>query len=884
MPALSTNAFEHRLHYFFHCPFISIAHSPLPTGLPATMSDRKSDKKSVIRLSRRFYPGWIIPALLLPAITPALYAQQADPTLNKNSVASDASTATGIMQDWLTRENMSAEQAAELDSACCGMFVEPELRGDNVTLNPDQAPTEIETPARVSQPETQQLYVEGQVSVRQGFRSLQASDGLHLNESTDILSLQGDVVFREPGFLVTGKGAIIDQNNGDNTIEQASYVIHGTQIHGTASRLSYNTDSGLMTMDNGEFSRCEPIDPFWLVQASSLRLDNERGVGYASELTLRLRDVPVFYYPYTVQFPIGDQRVSGILPPSISNSRDNALDIAVPYYFNLAPHYDATLTPRLMTERGLMLSAELRYLSSWSMNTVNAALLPDDKTYDAARVGISRNNATRRQRWFTSIAHEGQPIENWRTYVDINAISDADYFRDLGTRNLDLESRTHLNKEAAVSWQDASWHAETRLQRIQIIDPYLSSIDINKPFDRLPEVKLSRQGDSWGALRYGADVSHVRFDRSLDRSLLNAAQLNGGALVTGSRMTAEPWLSMPIRGPGYFVIPSVRHRYASWELNQQAVNTAGSPERGVSVFSVDSGVVFERPVNVAGLSAIQTLEPRLYYLYSEQQDQQSLPNFDSAQLHMNFNQLFRNNRFSGSDRVADANQISAAVTSRLLTEDGYERARISVGQIFHFKDRQVSLDSPLQSWLTLQALDTDRSALVMEASYRPQSRWQLTTDLQWDQENSSIDQGSVAVQMQGEQGRLFNVAFRYREKTEVFLNAPPLLDPRIKQSDISAIWPLNTNWSLLGRVNYDHSNSRNLETFAGVEYSNCCATVRLIARDWVNDYELLEPNTRQNRGIFFQLSLHGLGDLAGGGLDSLLSNSIPGFKEQNGNE
>ncbi|MDP2128530.1 MAG: LPS-assembly protein LptD [Pseudohongiella sp.] len=840
------------------------------------MSDRKSDKKSVNRQSRRFYPGWIVPALLLPAISPAVYAQQ--------SQSPDTTSGAGIMQDWLTRENMTEEQAGQLNSACCGMFVEPELLGENAALDPDSAPTEIVTPYRVSQPEPQQLYVEGDVTVRQGYRSLQASEGLHLNEATNILSLQGDVVFREPGFLVTGQGARIDQSSGDNTIEQASYVIHNTQIHGTASRLSYNTETGMMTMDNGEFSRCEPMDPFWLVQASSLRLDNERGVGYASELTLRLRDVPVFYYPYTVQFPIGDQRVSGILPPSISNSRDNGLDVALPYYFNLAPHYDATVTPRLMTERGLMLGGEFRYLSSWSMNTVTAELLPDDQTYDPARAGISRESAPQRQRWFGSFAHEGQPAQNWRTFVDLNAVSDADYFRDLGTRNLDLESRTHLNKEAVVSWQDANWHAETRLQRIQIIDPYLASIDINKPYDRLPEVRLSRQGDSWGAFRYGADVSHVRFDRSLERSLLSPAQLDGGALVTGSRMAAEPWVSMPLRGAGYFLIPTARYRYASWELDQQAVNTAGSPDRGVSVFSLDSGLIFERPVNVAGLSATQTLEPRLYYLYSEQKDQQSLPNFDSAQLHMNFNQLFRDNRFSGGDRVGDANQVSAAVTSRLLTNDGMERARISVGQIFHFKDRKVSLDSPLQNWLTLQPLDTDRSALVMEASYRPHSRWQLMTDLQWDQENSTIDQGSVALQMQGDQGRLFNVAFRYREKTDVFLNAPPLLDPRIKQSDISAVWPLNANWSLLGRWNYDHSNSRNLETFAGVEYSNCCATMRVIARDWVNDYELLEPNTRKNRGVFFQLSLHGLGDLAGGGLDSLLSNSIPGFKEQNSND
>jgi len=831
------------------------------------MSDRKSK-------TSRLTAGWMLPVLVLSGLHGAANAQNQTATQN----------ASGIMQDWATRENMTAEQAAEVDPACCGMFVEPALSGDNATLDPDSAPTEIETSTRVSQPQPSQVYVEGDVSVRQGYRTLLASDGLHLDEETNILTLQGDVVFREPGFLVTGEGALLDQNAGDNTISQASYVIHNTQIHGTAARLSYNSDSGMMTMENGAFSRCEPMDPFWMVQASNLMLDNANGVGYARDLTLRLRDVPVFYYPYTLQFPIGDQRVSGILPPSISNSRDNGIDIAVPYYFNLAPHYDATLTPRLMTERGIMLNAEFRYLADWSMNVVNVAALPDDRTYDANRAALSSNATPQARRWFAGFSHEGQPWQNWRTFVDLNTVSDANYFRDLGTRNLNLESRTHLNKEAVVSWQDARWHAETRVQRIQLLDPYLSSIDVNKPFDRLPEIKLSRQGDTWGALRYGVDGAHVRFDRSLDRSLLSAEQINNGGLVSGSRVSAEPWLSLPFRGAGYFLIPGARYRYASWQLNQQANNTAGNPERGVAVFSLDSGLIFDRPVTVAGLSANQTLEPRLYYLFSEQKDQHLLPNFDSAQLHMNFNQLFRDNRFSGGDRVGDANQLSAAVTSRLLTADGQERAKISVGQIFHFDDRNVSLDSPLQKWLILQPLDTDRSALIMEASYHPHERWQLMTDLQWDQENNNIDQGSIAVQLRGDQERLFNLAFRYREKTDVFLDAPPLLDPRIKQTDMSAVWPLNGNWRMLGRWNYDHSNSRNLETFAGVEYSNCCATVRLIARDWVNDYEFNELNTRQNRGLFFQLSLHGLGDLAGGGLDSLLGNSIPGFKEQDSNE
>jgi LPS-assembly protein len=332
------------------------------------------------------------------------------------------------------------------------------------------------------------------------------------------------------------------------------------------------------------------------------------------------------------------------------------------------------------------------------------------------------------------------------------------------------------------------------------------------------------------------------------------------------------------------VVPTARYRYASWDLDSQANGTDDTPDRGIGVFSLDSGLIFERPVSIAGEGMTQTLEPRLYYLYSGRADQQDIPTFDTAQLNFNFNQLFRDDRFSGPDRVGDANQVSAAVTTRFIGSNGIERAHFSVGQIFYFEDRQVSLNSPLQNWLLLQPLDTERSALVLQAAAEPQQGLRLMADLQWDQENSNIDEGSIAVQYQAANDVILNAAFRYRERTDVFLDAPPLLDARIKQTDLSAVWPLNNNWRLLGRWNYDHSNSRNLETFGGVEYSNCCATMRLIARDWVNDYEFFEQNTRQNRGIFFQLSLHGLGDLTGGGLDNLIRNSIPGFKEQDVNE
>jgi LPS-assembly protein len=851
----------------------------LPIGLPATMPDRKTpsipSQRSLLSVAMTgvlMVPAaltltlWHIPAF---AQTPQQITQPAD----------------GILRDWRTRDTLEQTQAEQLPAACCGMFVEPVLEGEFTDQNPDEAPTQIQTPDAVRLPEPGQLYVDGEVSVQQGHRTLRAAQGLHLNEETNILTLLGDVVFREPGFLVTGQGARMDQNTGDNQINQASYVMHTTQLHGYASQLGYNSESGLLTLENGQFSRCEPFDPFWVMQARELRLDSEIGVGYATEVTLRIRDVPVFYYPYTLQFPIGDERVSGILPPLLSNSRDGGIDLAVPYYFNLAPHYDATLTPRIITRRGAMLSAEFRYLASWSMNVVNLALLPKDQTFDETRASVPGSSSPpQARRWFTSLEHEGVLAGNWRTFIDYNAVSDADYFRDLGSRNLNLESRTHLNKEGVLSWQNEQWRAETRLQRTEILDPYIASIDVNKPFDRLPELRLQGNFRQDAGLRYGFAGSHVRFDRSLERSLLSQDQLDRGALVTGERFTADPWVSLPLRRPGYFVVPTARYRYANWQLDQQALGTASSPDRGVGVFSVDSGLIFERPAVLGGLNMVQTLEPRLFYLYSAHVEQQHLPTFDTAQLNFSFNQLFREDRFSGADRIGDANQFSAALTSRFITEEGSEQLRLSVGQIFYFRDRQVSLDSPLQNWLLLQPMDTDRSPLVMEASYRPGQTWQVLADLQWDQEKSNIDQGSIALQWHADNNRILNMAYRYREKTDVFLDAPLLLDPRIRQTDISGIWPLNDNWRLLGRWNYDHSNSRNLETFAGVEYSNCCTTMRLIARDWVNDYEFVEQNTRQNRGIFFQISLHGLGNLTGGGLSSLLSNSIPGFKEQDSND
>jgi len=801
---------------------------------------------------------------------------------------SSGTTATNVardpaLMDWVPRDQLSEEQLQTLQRSCCGMHVEPEQSGPYADQDPTVAPTEIETQQDISQ-QPGRTEISGEVSIRQGYRTLQANENTVIDQNEDTVRLSGNVLFREPGILLRGSSAFLDLSNETNVIENASYVLHDTAVHGNAARIIYSSADGSITIDNGELSRCEPGDEFWLLRARSIQLDPVTGVGRATAVSLRIKDVPVFYYPFTVPFPIGDERVSGFLPPSISNSSDVGLDLSIPYYANLAPHYDATITPRLIEDRGLMASAELRYLASWSMNTLNLSLLPDDRLYDATLDIPGDDSPPTDKRWFLGYEHRGSLGSNWSTQIDYGAVSDEDYFRDLGSRGLNVESRTHLNKQGQLNFNSANWRAGTNIQRIELIDPLAASIDINKPYDRLPELTLANSFQLDSGLEYGVQGAHVSFDRQLDQDLLDQAQINNGALVTGQRLNVEPRISWPLRTPGAFIIPTAKYRFASWQLDNQALGTDDNPAVANGVFSLDSGLIFERPLTFFGGRFTQTLEPRLFYLYSDFEEQGQLPNFDTAQLSFGFNQLFRDNRFIGGDRFGDANQVTVAFTNRLLDQRGREKARFSVGQIFHFEDRQVSLDSPLQSWQAIQPLGTARSSLVAELEYGLSDSWRISSDLQWNEQGRKVDEGSFIFQYKSDANHILNLAWRYRENVDIFLSSPPEIDPRIKQTDVSGVWPVNDNWRLLGRWNYDHSNGRNLESFFGVEYSNCCATIRLVGREWIDQYEFLLLQNKPNRGVFFQFSLSGLGNVTGGGLGRLFSDGIPGFQEYEINE
>ena len=782
--------------------------------------------------------------------------------------------------DWVPREELTEDQLLTIPDNCCGTYVDPAAAMLNPVNDPASSATSFRTNTGLSQINQNLMTIDGDIIVQQGYRTIVNDNMTTINRDDNTVIMDGNVEFREPGILLLGDSAFINNNDSVNRVENAQYVLHNYGAHGNAASIIYSAESGLVSIENGEFSRCEPGSDFWKLRADTITLDQIANRGYAENVSLRLGNMPVFYYPGTLPFPLGDGSVSGFLAPSTGSTRSGGFDFELPYYLNLAPHYDATISPRIISDRGTLVGLETRYLASWSMNTLSLSGLSGDKLYDAATLNIPGSDSPPvEDRWFIGFEHQGVLGRNWSTFVDYNAVSDEDYFYDLGSSGLNLTSRTHLNRQGRINFNSDYLRAGVNVQRLEIIDPFYATSNINKPFDRLPQFYFESNAPLWAGIRVGIRGEVTSFDRDLDEALLSMKQLNNGALVHGERFNAEPEIGWSIESPGWFLRTNAKYKHVQYKLQNQASMSLDDPDLGIGIYNFDAGLVFERDMNRSG-GWRQTLEPRLYYLYSEFEDQSALPLFDTSELNFSFNQLFRDDRFSGGDRIADADQMAFALTSRILDPAGRETARLSIGQVRYFEDRFVTLSNPLQTWLPLYSPLANKSALAGEVVFSLGDNWRFNTDIQWDEDTQEVDEGVIQFRYHRDSDHLLNFAYRVRS----LVNSPTFtlpndIDPRIKQTDVSAVWPINTNWRVLARWNYDHSNSRNLESFAGIEWSNCCATIRLIGREWVDEDELFLPNIEPERGVFVQFTLNGLGNLTGGGLSNLLTDSIWGFRE-----
>ena len=786
--------------------------------------------------------------------------------------------------DWLTWDQLTPEQQALAPELCCGMYVEPELAPFQPLL-PNESPESLQIEAdQGSVDDSGIMLLEGNVRARQLDAVVEGDTGRY-DEQAGIFELNGNIRVREPGILMTGDSAVADNQSGTMALQNASYVLHEQSIRGSAATIIYNDENGVVTIDNGRYSRCEPGNNDWMVQASSIELDRESGRGVARHATLRIRDIPLLYTPW-ISFPIDDRRATGFLPPSFGRTRDGGPDITLPYYFNLAPNYDATYTARFMSDRGLHNGLELRHLSGWSRNQINLGYLGKDRLYDPLvldQIAEAENDSSivlpgdlysppAEKRWLLDADHQGRLGERWSTRVDYSAVSDEQYFRDFSSEGIQVSAISFLRRTGQLRYSGDIWQLTTSLQGFQVIDPQVNELRV--PMDMLPQITLNGGHTTDFNLRYSLDSQYTYFDRSLDKDDYSQAQINNGLLVRGGRLTTTPTVSYRWATPGIFVAPTLRYYYSTYDLQDQNINQSSAPTRGVFSGSLDAGLIFERPVQLSGAAFTQTLEPRLFYLYNSYEDQSDLPVFDSTDTTFSFSQLFRPNRFSGSDRISDANQMSTTLTTRFLNEAGQEKASASIGQILYFADRRVTLNNNITEEQT-----RDTSNVAAQLNVNLSDNWRINSYLEWNSSDNTYDVGSFQFQYQSAINKVFNAGFRFRDDN-LGVTADGF-DRRIIQSDISAAWPINNRWAMVAKQHYDHANDRSLETLAGVEYRNCCWNVRLVYREWIDRFDQQRQFQASNDyGLFLQFELIGLGSIIGGNVGNILAESIYGYRQQ----
>jgi len=659
----------------------------------------------------------------------------------------------------------------------------------------------------------------GNVEIERGTQQLTA-DHLEYNEAEELIDVQGNVRFWDEGAYASGDQAHIDLQADTTKLGGASYIFLDTHSRGEAGEVVI-TGENIVTFNDADYTTCNPGSNTWKLHAKELELDFTEDVGTAYNVWLEVGDIPIFYTPYAT-FPLSDKRKSGFLVPKVRIANSTGFDLTVPYYFNIAPNHDATLAGRLMTKRGLQLQGEYRYLTGRGGGLLAGEYLPDDREFDGYR-GAFRYK------------HAGAFARRWSSSVNYNWVSDSDYFTDLGT-NLSIASQSFLEQRGDVSYSGDGWNAVARAQAFQTIDTTIAPE--SRPYKRLPQFLVSaverRRNQKFNP---GGHGEFVNFDR------------DGG--VTGQRVDMMPTLSYQWREAAWFIVPKASVRFTNYDLENTAPGQSSSLTRTIPTASLDAGMFFERDWTFSQRGFLQTLEPRLFYLYVPFKSQGDLPIFDTGTFDFNYSQLFSENRFSGADRVGDANQLSIALTSRLLASGtGEEYLRLNIGQIRYFRDREVTL--PNESVETSSA-----SPLVVDLTATVARRWQFFTGIQWDIGEERINRNNTGLRYQPDPRRVVNLSYSFTRDN-------------FEQTDMSMAWPIVRDWRFVGRWAYSLQQDKTLEAFGGVEYENCCWAFRTVIRRYLS-------GTQTTNAFFFQLEFKGLTGLGSGTVD-FLERSIPGYE------
>lgn len=667
----------------------------------------------------------------------------------------------------------------------------------------------------------------GDVEVIRAGRALSA-DIVTYDRQHDTFAAEGRARLWDSTLVWAGAEALYDMGNGVSRLRDGDYWVHDGHGRGHARSMRNDSDARVTILKGVDYSTCPLSDEAWRVSASRIRLDHASERGSARNAILRVYDVPVFYFPY-VNFPISDKRKSGFLSPTFGNTNQSGFDVQLPYYWDITPNQDATLTPRGLTDRGVMLNGQYRYMGIQHDGQLDVEYLPSDRLKDDE------------SRSLISFRHRQKMLNNrGRVRVIFNNVSDDQYFEDFGS-SIAATSQRFLDRRADFFYNGGSYRIRGVAQSYQTIDNTLPAG--SGPYRRLPQLAF----DGRTRARYFGLLPMLKADTTyFDRD----------ASVTGGRVDVTPALAYPFVRPYMNITPKIAVMRSEYFLDDPNAQFDDRLSRTVPIFSVDSNVYFERRLNFFESEHIQTFEPRIYYLLVPKVQQDDIPRFDSGNFSVSFRNLFRDNRFSGQDRVADANQVATAVTSRMIdAESGRETYRVSVGQIYYFRDREVELanEGPQTS---------GTSELISEVATNVIEDWTARGVLQWDPHDSRTELAAATLRYRPDLDTVLNFSYRFRRAIS-----------DIQQTDFSMRWPVTDNIAVVGRWNYSVQEQRSLETLAGIEYESCCWGVRFVGRRFLRNAEGEFDN-----GFFLQFQFRGLGGI-GKKSGSVLHRGIPGYED-----
>jgi len=800
--------------------------------------------------------------------------------------------------------------APDANLICRGYYIEPNLNyytpyqgsvnNAPITITADQS--------LLSQTSTSRL--SGHVTIMQPERSID-SELAYINRNPQTLKAEsidayGQVVLREPGNLAIANQGHFDLLDKSSSLSDVIYRMTfgqftesvdnpvGSPITNTnvnswgIAKTAIRQSDGIIKIHKGTYSACPPPSNIWHIDANNLTLNHTSGRGSATNAFLFLGDMPVFYTPY-FSFPLDNRRKTGFLYPTFGHSTTSGYELGIPFYWNIAPNYDATITPVIMTAQGIQLNGVFRYLTPDSTGNIHGSFLPNDKqfadfqqdalndtdTYPPGTYGLDTLENDSDNRYLVSLKDTRSYSSNWSSYLYVNHVSDDYYFEDFNNDPAQLTQNQIIN-QGDLYYNSEHWNFTGQLEGYQTLHPINQSYVANQ-YRELPELTLNGQyPDIIGNLNAG--ITNQFDDFSIVQDPVTGEQ------PEGTRLNVTPDINYPKNWIWGYIKPDIQLSTTQYNLTHQIPGEETNISRVLPIVDIDSGLFFDRNTQFMGHDYLQTLEPRLFYLYVPYVNQDDIPLFDTTVSPFSFAQLFETNRFTGIDRIGDTDQASLAVTSRFINQDtGDEKARASIGQIYYFEQRRVAINTDTLDLSTLAnevPNNTTVSPIAAEVNYFINKNWNITSDIAWDPNYAQTNNANLLFQYKTDNQHIFNASYIFLRGGDAFVPPDGTVIPsnssknNLNQTDFSIVWPLARNWTLLARWNYNISHNYPQTYFGGVQYDACCWSFRAIAGREFN-YLDNENQPQFDNQIYFQVALKTLGSV--GSSSASLLDTIPGY-------